>query len=143
MLSESAKDSIRAVVYMAIHTEEKKFISIKEIANNLGLPFYFLSKNMLKLVKAGLIESLRGPKGGVKFKKSLEEIKLIDVVAAIDGVSMFEKCALGFKDCDDKNPCVVHHRWSKEKHRLYDMFNVSVGSIVREIKSGKVQNVKL
>lgn len=143
MISESAKDSIRAVVYLALNRERQEFISIKEIANNLGLSFYFLSKNMLKLVKAGILESFRGPKGGVNFKKNPQDIRLIDIVAAIDGLSVFENCILGFRECDDKNPCVVHQRWSEERQRLYDMFSVSVDSVVKDIKSGKIKNLKL
>lgn len=143
MLSESSKDSIRAVIYIALNREEKEFISIKEIANKLGLSFFFLSKNLLKLVKAGILESFRGPKGGVNLKKDPQDIKLIDIVAAIDGLSVFESCILGFRECSDKNPCVIHQKWAEERQKIYDIFNISVEAVVKDIKSGKLENLKL
>lgn len=143
MITESTKDSIRAVVYIALYREDREFISIKEIANSLNLSFYFLSKNLLKLVKAGILESFRGPRGGVNFKKDPREIKLIDIVAAIDGTSIFESCLLGFKECSDSNPCVVHENWASQRQKLYQMFDVSVEDIVRDIRSGKLKNIKI
>ncbi|MEZ0323242.1 MAG: Rrf2 family transcriptional regulator [Hydrogenothermaceae bacterium] len=143
MITEAAKDSIRAVIYIALYREDREFVSIKEIAQNLKLSFYFLSKNLLKLVKAGILESFRGPKGGVNFKKNLKDVKLIDIISVIDGTSLFESCILGFKECSDANPCAIHNKWAEERKKLYEMFDISVEKIVDDIKSGKIKNIKI
>ncbi|MEJ5172572.1 MAG: Rrf2 family transcriptional regulator [Hydrogenothermaceae bacterium] len=143
MITEAAKDSIRAVIYIALYREDREFISIKEIAQTLNLSFYFLSKNLLKLVKAGILESFRGPKGGVNFKKDPKEVKLIDIISAIDGTHVFESCILGFKECSETNPCAIHNKWAEERKRLYDMFDISVKKLADEIKSGDIKNIKI
>ncbi|MCX7739290.1 MAG: Rrf2 family transcriptional regulator [Hydrogenothermaceae bacterium] len=143
MISEATKDSIRALVYIALYGNGREYVSIKEISRELGLSFYFLSKNMLKLVKVGILQSFRGPKGGVSLKKKPGEIKLIDVVASIDGLSLFENCLLGFRECRDEKPCIIHKSWVEEREKLYKMFNVSLEQLIKEIESGKQGNILL
>lgn len=143
MITESAKDSIRAVIYIALKRGDREFIPIKEIALELNLSFYFLSKNLQKLVKIGILESFRGPKGGVNLKKNPKNIKLIDIVAAIDGTSIFESCILGFKECSDSNPCVIHESWASQRQKLYQMFDVSVEDVTKDITLGKLKNIKI
>lgn len=58
-------------------------------------------------------------------------------------MSVFESCILGFRECSDKNPCVIHHKWAEERQRIYDIFNISVEAVVKDIKSGKLENLKL
>jgi Rrf2 family protein len=140
MLSESVKDCIRALVYLALN-EDKKYLSVKEIASSLNLPFFFLAKNIQKLVKDDILESYRGPKGGITFKKPLEQIKIIDIVKSIDGDHLFRKCILGFEECSDENPCAIHRRWVPERERIKNMFSCNLKEIVEEVKSGK--NIKL
>ena len=126
MLSAACKDSIRAMIYIAKLQKEgylKKFISIHKIAEDLGLSFYFLSKNFQKLVKAGLLESHRGPQGGVRLLKKPSEIRLIDIVKVIDGMEFFNNCILGFEECSDKNPCTIHNLWAEKREEIYNMFS--------------------
>lgn len=127
MLSAACKDAIRAMIYISNLSQKKeytgKFISIHKVAKDLGISFYFLSKNLQKLVKAGLLESHRGPTGGVKLAKEPAEIKLIDIIAVIDGMDFFYTCILGFEECSDENPCTVHNLWATKRQEIYELFN--------------------
>ncbi|ACN98262.1 Rrf2 family protein [Sulfurihydrogenibium azorense Az-Fu1] len=142
MLSESVKDCIRALIYLALN-QDKEYISVKEISEALNLPFFFLAKNIQKLVKEGILESYRGPKGGISFKKPINEIKIIDIIVAIDGDNLFKKCVLGFEECSDLNPCAIHHKWVPEREHLKGIFNATLYEIVNDIKQGKIKNIKL
>lgn len=142
MLSESVKDCIRALIYLALNND-KGYISVKEISTKLNLPFFFLAKNIQKLVKDGILESYRGPKGGIIFKKPLNEIRVIDIIKAIDGDSLFKKCILGFDECSDENPCAIHQKWIPEREHLKDIFNYTLQDIVNDIKFGKIKNIKI
>jgi len=142
MLSSAAKDSIRALIYIAIN--DKDYISVKEIATNLNLPFHFLSKNLQELVRKGILYSFRGPKGGLKFAKNPYDIKLIEIIEIIDGVSMFKECILGFKECSDEKPCAIHHNWTEKRESIYKMFSdLTIGKVAEDIKSGKLKNLRL
>jgi Rrf2 family protein len=142
MISESVKDCIRALIYLALN-QDKEYISVKEIAINLNLPFFFLAKNIQKLVKNGILDSYRGPKGGITFKKPLNEIKVIDVITTIDGDSLFKRCILGFEECSDENPCAIHKKWVPERDHLKEIFSYSLQDIVNDVKLGKIKNIKI
>ena len=146
MLSAACRDSIRAMIYMAnLSKKEKykeKFISIYKIAKDLGLSFYFLSKNFQKLVKAGLLESHRGPQGGVRLLKSPSHIKLIDIVTIIDGIDFFNKCILGFEECSNEKPCSIHNLWADKRNQILIMFeNTTLEDVINNIE--KFENIKV
>ena len=145
MLSAACKDSIRAMIYIAKLQEEgyrEKFVSIHKIAEDLGLSFYFLSKNFQKLVKAGLLESHRGPQGGVRLLKKPSEIRLIDIVGVIDGMEFFSNCILGFEECSDQNPCTIHNLWAEKREEIYNMFSsTTLEDAIRNIN--RFSNVKV
>ena len=142
MLSESVKDCIRALIYLAI-SQDKRYVSVKEIAEKLNIPFPYLAKNIQKLVKSGILDSYRGPKGGVVFKQPIENIKIIDIIKSLDDDRLFRTCILGFEECSDENPCAIHNRWVVERNHLYNLFNTSLKEMVEDIKQGKIINVKL
>ncbi|RMA93345.1 RrF2 family transcriptional regulator [Hydrogenothermus marinus] len=143
MLSTACKDAIRAIIYIAKENKkENRFISIREISENLGLSFYFLSKILQILVKDGFLESYRGPNGGVKLKKDLKKISLFDIIKSIDGTELFESCILGFKECSDSKPCAIHNMWKEERDRLYNMFkNTTLENIEENLE--KETNIKI
>jgi len=144
MLSTACKDALRAMIYIAKQklNGRDKYISINEIANELDLSFYFLSKILQQLVKAGFLESYRGPNGGVKLAKDPEDIKIIDIVATIDGLSFFTDCVLGLDECCDENPCPLHQKWVDKREDIYELFSgTSLKDILEDIN--KLKYVKL
>ncbi len=142
MLSTACKDAIRAMIYIAKRQKENNFISIKEIAQDLELSFYFLSKILQKLVKNGFLESYRGPNGGVKLARSPEEITIYDIILAIDGDKLFRTCILGFEECSDNAPCAIHNEWAVEREHLYNMFKSTTLETIEE-KLLKESNIKI
>jgi Rrf2 family protein len=97
-------------------------MSIKDIAEELNLSAHFLTKILQQLTHKGLLLSHRGPKGGVKFSRPAKEIRLIEIVAAIDGLELFEECALGLHGCGTATPCPLHEKWSEHKVVLRTLF---------------------
>ena len=141
MLSMACKDALRAMIYI-VKKKSDDFLSINEIAKELDLSFYFLSKILQKLVKQGLLESYRGPRGGVRLAKKPKDIKLLDVIEAIDGNAFFTECVLGFKECSDNEPCAIHSKWAKERERIHKLFaNTTLHKIEKELENKL--NIKL
>ncbi len=141
MLSTACKDAIRAMIYIAKNHRDD-YISINEIAKELNLSFYFLSKILQKLVKGELLKSYRGPNGGVKLAKPAEEIRIIDIIEIIDGTKFFSECILGLEKCSDDNPCPIHYMWADKRDEIQKMFeNTTLKDIVEDIN--KLQCIKL
>jgi Rrf2 family transcriptional regulator, iron-sulfur cluster assembly transcription factor len=78
MLSSSCEYGIRATLYLASLNRDD-FVSIGHISEQLDISFHFLTKTFQKLTQAGLMESQRGPSGGVRLKRPASEITLKDV----------------------------------------------------------------
>lgn len=121
LLSKSCVYGIRAAILIAIKGKSD-FMSIKDIAEELNLSAHFLTKILQQLTHKGLLLSHRGPKGGVKFSRPAKEIRLIEIVAAIDGLELFEECALGLHGCGTATPCPLHEKWSEHKVVLRTLF---------------------
>ncbi len=63
-----------------------------QLAEAHGLSASYLNKQLQQLVKAGLLLSVPGPRGGFSLAKPLAEITLLDVVEAIEGDSRVFHC---------------------------------------------------
>ena len=118
LLSRQCAYAIRATIYLAAQ-EEKKFVPIGEIAKTLHLSFHFLTKIFQTLTGANIIESVKGPKGGVTLKKHPENITILDIIHIIDGENIFDDCVLGLPGCSDENPCPMHSTWGLLRKDLY------------------------
>ncbi len=62
----------------------------RRIAEEEGLPAFFLAKTLQTLARQGLLKSAKGPTGGFALNKPASKIRLIDLIAAIDGLDDLE-----------------------------------------------------
>ncbi len=110
IFSKKCEYGMQAVLYLAAR-EKGTLVSAEEISKVLKIPREFVSKILQSLRDSGLISSSKGKSGGFSLAKPASRIKLIDVVAAIDGLEMFDSCVLGFPECSPTHPCPVHNTW--------------------------------
>ena len=120
MFSKKCEYGLQAVLYLAANID-KEVIPAEEIANKLAIPKEFVSKILQSLTESGIVNSRKGKSGGFSMAKDPKKVKLIDVVAAIDGLSMFSSCVIGFPNCDVDNPCPLHDKWGKLRTMAYSM----------------------
>ena len=114
----------------------RKFIPIRELSDELDLSFHFLTKILQVLTEAQIMESFRGPNGGVGLARPAKKITLIDVIAAVDGMALFSECALGLPGCGEKTPCPLHAAWAKRREDLKLMFEkTTLASLAKELKT--------
>jgi Rrf2 family protein len=114
--------------------EHRKFIPIRELSDELNLSFHFLTKIMQSLTEARIIESFRGPNGGIGLARPAKDIMLIDIVAAVDGMALFSECALGLPGCGESKPCPLHDSWAKRREDLRKMLSrTSLAMLAKDI----------
>jgi Rrf2 family protein len=121
-------------------SDGKGWVKAEQIAQNLGLPFPMTAKVLQMLVHAHILDSVRGPTGGFRLRLPPEKILLLDVVLAIDGPELFERCALGLPTCDEENPCPVHNCWVPIRDQLRELFSKT--TIAELLKAWSPQVVK-
>ncbi len=117
--SRSAEYAIRAFVHLT-QVPEGKYAMVKNIAREEGIPAHFLAKILQQLARKGLLRSSKGPTGGFHLRQKPEEISLMRIVEALDGLADFEKCASGLAECNDEQPCGMHDSWTALRKRIME-----------------------
>ena len=101
---------IRSVLYLA-RQPFKKVSFVNEISEEYKIPRSFLAKILQKLVKAKIVRSYRGVKGGFSLARQAKEISVLDVLEAIEGKTAMNVCLMDKKKCDFSKQCPVHPVW--------------------------------
>ena len=124
LLSKSCTYAIRAALLISKKKTDtgREYIPVSELAAELEISFHFLTKILQKLTEAEIMDSFRGPKGGVTLTKSPQKIKIIEIIVAIDGMDFFESCVFGLPSCSDEHPCPLHKQWKNQRKEIFDIF---------------------
>src|ERR1017187_3565176 len=117
--SRSAEYAIRAFVHLA-RVQEGKYAMVKNIAEQEEIPAHFLAKILQQLARKGLLRSSKGPTGGFALRVDPNEIPLLDIVEAPDGVAPYQQCPSGLSECSDDMPCAMHDGWIALRSRIMD-----------------------
>ena len=121
LLSSACEYGLRSALYLAT-LKEDRYVPIRKISEALDISGPFLTKIFQQLTQANLMESFRGPTGGVAFARPPSEISVKDIVVAIDGRKLFRDCVLGLPGCGEQKPCPLHNEWAAERVRIESIF---------------------
>ena len=95
-----------------------KPMSTKEIASIFRVSEAHLSKVLQRLVKVGLLESVRGPKGGFSLAKDPGSITLLKVYEVIEGPIEPSDCLFGLPLCNGAD-CVLGRVLTDANEKLW------------------------
>ena len=140
IFSKKCEYGMQAVLYLAAQ-DMGALVSADDISKVLKIPKEFISKILQSLKESGLISSSKGKSGGFSLAKPATRIKLIDVVAAIDGLDMFDSCVLGFQECSPTHPCPVHDTWGSLRTQAYDMLTSETIDKLKEKTLHKISSL--
>jgi len=117
--SRSAEYAIRAFVHLA-RVPEGRYAMVKNVAEQENIPGHFLAKILQQLARKGLLRSSKGPTGGFALRVEADQVRLLDIVEALDGLAPYQQCAAGLSECSEVMPCPLHDRWSALRSRIMD-----------------------
>lgn len=139
LFSKTCEYAIRASLYIAL-TESQRYLPIREIADKVQIPYHFLTKILQSLSKENILESSRGAQGGVRLCRNADDIRLIDIVYAIDGSQIFEGCVMGLPGCGTAQPCPFHEQWANIRSLLKtSLSSVTLYEYVNKIKKNHLR----
>ncbi len=111
MLSTTAEYALRAMTHLA-RQPQVGIVLGRDLSREADVPPAYLTKVLLVLRNAGLVETVRGTGGGYRLAKAPDHIHLIDIVELFDGHQKGSKCLLGHsKTCSEQEPCTAHRVW--------------------------------
>lgn len=111
ILSQTSEYAIRAVSCIAVQGE-KGPVAAKDLSKDISIPSHYLSKVLRRLVKANLLHATKGHNGGFVLARPAQKIKIVDILAAVETHVPAKHCIFGWRMCNSKDPCILHHRWS-------------------------------
>jgi Rrf2 family protein len=136
--SRSAEYAIRAFVYLAT-VPDGKFAMAKQIAEESEIPAHFLAKILQQLARKGFLRSSKGPTGGFCLRRPANDITLIEIVDAVDGLSDYQRCVSGLAECNDTAPCGLHDSWIALKSRIIDYLE---GTSIADVANSRLVKVR-
>ncbi|WP_339703417.1 Rrf2 family transcriptional regulator [Algoriphagus aquimarinus] len=144
MFSKACEYGIKAIIYIASQSMLERRVKIVEVVEHIESPVAFTAKIVGSLVKENIVQSVTGPYGGFYIEKfRMDQIKMIDIVTAIDGDTIFNGCGLGLKECNSDEPCPMHNKFVQIRADLKDMLNsTSILELAEGLKSGKTMLIR-
>jgi Rrf2 family protein len=109
---------VRAMLDLALCSQEKP-VNLKDMAARQDVSADYLEQLLRKLRKAGLVRSIRGPRGGFLLARAPGEIVIWDIVNALEDEMAPVYCVdevIGRKSrrkpCDRMSDCATHLLWA-------------------------------
>jgi Rrf2 family iron-sulfur cluster assembly transcriptional regulator len=118
-LTTKGRYAVTAMLDIALHRQRGP-VSVVDIADRQDISAAYLEQLFGKLKRAGLLQSVRGPGGGYRLARSLDEISVSRIIAAVgEGVDA-TRCH-GSSDCLDGTTCLTHDLWTELSNEI-DLF---------------------
>ncbi len=134
-LTNKGRYAVMAMADLASNAKNRP-ISLTEISIRQNISLAYLEQIFLKLKNNKLVKSSRGPNGGYILEKPASEIKLSNIIYAVDEEVKTLNCKKNSKrGCNNKSTkCITHNLWDQldqhingffEKVRLQDLTKIN------------------
>lgn len=134
-LSTRGRYGTRMMFDLAKHYDQGP-VQIGDVARREGISVKYLEQLIIPLKKAGLVESVRGPKGGHMLARPPEEISVGEIIRVLErGVSLTD-CIENPDVCEKTNCCLTRMVWEDATQAMYEHLDASSLAKVIEDRDG-------
>ena len=132
-LSTKGRYAVMAMADIASSGGENH-VSLAEISHRQEISQEYLEQIFAKLRKCGLVESARGPGGGYKLARDMEDIRIADIVSAADEPLQITRCqGDAIEGCVAGGQCITHDLWSSLGRQVYSFLAaITLGDVVNK-----------
>ena len=141
-LSTKGRYAVMAMTDLAMHEVGSRPVSLADIAERQGISLSYLEQLFAKLRRNGLVASVRGPGGGYRLSRPSDEVRVADIIMAVDEPINATRCKLGSaKGCAIQGArCVTHDLWEELGRQLHVFLSsVSLADVVEKRVLGRAQ----
>lgn len=126
-----------------IHLSAQPFgtvVQIAEVSKQWNIPENFLRKISAQLASAELIVSHRGVNGGIRLGRPPESLTILDVIEAVEGKVVLNKCLMCDGSCPRDEWCQVHSLWLEAQAKMKEILtSKSLAQLVVENLNRKAE----
>jgi Rrf2 family protein len=122
-LSKKSDYALISMKHLATRADGGASSSAREISESYDIPLELLAKVLQRLVRARLLVSVQGTRGGYRLARHASMISVADVIQAVDGPVTVTACSTDDHNCDQYSKCSIRDPLSKIKNRILDALN--------------------
>lgn len=132
-LTTKGRYAVMAMADLARHGTGRP-VALADIAQRQEISLSYLEQLFAKLRRGDLVKSVRGPGGGYLLARGADDIRIADVILAVDEPIKATRCELGSpKGCmgQSSSRCITHDLWEELSHQIHVFLSgVSLGDVV-------------
>lgn len=119
-LSTKGRYAVMAMADLASHGNGRP-VTLAEIADRQEISLSYLEQLFGKLRRSGLVSSVRGPGGGYLLARPTSELRVSDIILAVDEPIKATRCTPGSPlGCHShRGRCLTHDLWEELGNQIY------------------------
>ena len=90
----------------------------KDLAAAIGTSTHRVAQVMRPLIGRYWVASTPGPRGGYRLDIDLERVSLLELIEAVEGPVLVDRCVLRGAPCPALEPCALHQPWTRARQAL-------------------------
>ncbi|MFN8769978.1 MAG: Rrf2 family transcriptional regulator [Neisseriaceae bacterium] len=118
-LTTKGRFAVTALLDMALNSDDNYVpITLYNISERQGISLSYLEQLFVKLRRAGLVKSYKGPGGGYVLAKNLNLLTVSDIINVVDD-DMDARICRGLVNCKGNQKCLAHDLWDGLTKHVY------------------------
>ena len=133
-LTTKGRYAVMAMADLAVHQNSEP-VSLTDISLRQNISLSYLEQLFSKLKNEKLVKSIRGPYGGYILEKNPKEIRISNIIDAVDEEIKTLNCKKDSKKgCNGKTTkCITHNLWDELENHINDFFyKISLSDVVKQ-----------
>ncbi|WP_339747210.1 Rrf2 family transcriptional regulator [uncultured Maricaulis sp.] len=112
-------------------------VTLADIASRQSISLSYLEQLFAKLRRAEVVSSVRGPGGGYRLSRAASEIRISDIISAVDEPLRATRCSNAKGCLADGRRCVTHDLWDElGRHIFLFLSSVSLEDVTERRLQG-------
>lgn len=120
-LTTKGRFAVTAMIDLAMRQDDGP-VTLAGISERQKISLSYLEQLFGKLRRHHLVSSVRGPGGGYRLAKRMEEMTVAEIIGAVDEPLDATQCG-GKENCKDEHRCMTHDLWAALNTRMFDYLN--------------------
>ena len=136
-ISTKGRYAVMALTDLALYNNNGP-VSLRDISLRQNISLFYLEQIFLKLKKYKIVKSIRGTKGGYKLDRKATEIRLSEILLAVDENIKTVRCIKHHKKgCNGKSAkCITHNLWDELETHINVFFQEkNLGDLINKTEN--------